>query len=114
MTSKALVSASLRPFVLSILSEGENYGYEIIQRVSHATGGALKMTTGSLYPLLHNLENKGLLKSVWRDVGSGPRRKYYRITAKGRKELQRDKQEWVDITVALNSLWGPPAELATT
>lgn len=111
MTSKALVSASLRPFVLSILSDGENYGYEIIQRVSTLTGGALQVTTGSLYPLLHNLENRGYLKSFWQEAGPGPRRKYYRITARGRKVLDAEKRDWIQVTSALQSLWGPSRKL---
>ena len=112
MKSKALVAASLRPFVLSILADGENYGYEIIQRVSKLTAGRMTLTTGSLYPLLHNLENKGLLKSTWKSIGSGPDRKYYRLTPRGMKALESEKQEWLQVTAALQTLWGPPRRVA--
>ncbi|MEM6648337.1 MAG: PadR family transcriptional regulator, partial [Bacteroidota bacterium] len=77
MIPKALVSASIKPFILSIVSEGETYGYEIIQRVKYLTDGQMTWTTRTLYPVLHSLQNDGLLESSWRDVGSGPRRKYY-------------------------------------
>ena len=56
---KDLVAASATPLVLSILSEGENYGYAIIKRVSELSGGELQWTDGMLYPLLHRLERHG-------------------------------------------------------
>jgi len=107
MIPKALVAASLNPFILSILADGESYGYEIIQRVHDLTGGNVQWTTSTLYPLLHRLEGKGLLESFWRDAGPGPDRKYYRLTAKGRKALATEKQQWMSVHEALIKLWGP-------
>lgn len=112
MTSKALVAASLKPFVLSIFAEGPSYGYEIIQRVMDLTDGRLQWTTGSLYPLLHSLENKGLLESFRRDAGAGPPRKYYKLTPKGRKALELEKSEWIAVNRALMSLWSGGAQLS--
>ena len=112
MISKALVAASLKPFILSILADGESYGYEIIQRVHNLTDGQLQWTTGTLYPLLHSLENKGLLEAVWRDAESGPRRKYYRLTPKGYKALATEKQQWLSVHEALLKLWGPSPSLS--
>ena len=109
MISKALVAASLKPFILSILAGGESYGYEIIQRVHELTDGQIKWTTGTLYPLLHSLENKGLVTSFKREseYGPGPKRKYYRLTKKGEKALQTEKQEWLSVHKALLQLWNP-------
>ncbi len=107
MVSRALVAASLKPFILSILAEGESYGYEIIQRVHDLTDGHLQWTTGTLYPLLHSLENQGKLEAVWRDAESGPRRKYYRLTPKGEKALAAEKLQWLRVHEALLDLWGP-------
>ncbi|MEM6645304.1 MAG: PadR family transcriptional regulator [Bacteroidota bacterium] len=107
MIPKALVSASIKPFILSIVSEGETYGYEIIQRVKYLTDGQMTWTTSTLYPVLHSLQNDGLLESSWRDVGSGPRRKYYRLTAKGEQALQREQSQWLHIHRALMKLWHP-------
>jgi PadR family transcriptional regulator, regulatory protein PadR len=112
MISKALVAASLKPFVLSILSEGESYGYEIIQRVQHVTGGEIQWTTGTLYPLLHSLENKGLLESFWREAEAAPKRKYYRLTKKGYKALEAEKRQWLSVHEALTALWGPSPALS--
>lgn len=112
MIPTALVAASLKPFVLSILAEGENYGYAIIQRVKTLTGGRIEWTTSTLYPVLHSLENKGLLESQWRSSFEGPRRKYYRLTPKGQKALQREKQQWLDVHRALMQLWGSAPGMA--
>ena len=107
MISRALVAASLRPFVLSILAEGESYGYEIIQRVHRLTDGQIQWTTGTLYPLLHSLENDGLMEAVWREAGEGPKRKYYRLTAKGYGALEAEKRQWLSVHAALLQLWEP-------
>lgn|SRR5690606_15319114 len=112
MISKALVAASLKPFILSILAEGESYGYEIIQRVHDLTGGQVQWTTGTLYPLLHSLENKNLLEAFWREADAGPRRKYYRLTPRGYKALDAEKQQWLSIHEALLTLWGPSPSLS--
>jgi DNA-binding PadR family transcriptional regulator len=105
MTPKALIAASIKPFVLSILLEGDSYGYAIIQRVKTLTASRIEWTTSTLYPVLHSLENKGLLESYWRASEEGPRRKYYRLTARGRKAMVREKQQWLDVHQALTDLW---------
>lgn len=112
MISKALVAASLKPFILSILAEGASYGYEIIQRVHDLTGGEVQWTTGTLYPLLHSLEGKGLLESFRQPVSAGPPRKYYRLTPKGEQALTQEKQQWLRVHTALQQLWGPNPSLA--
>ena len=112
MVSRALVAASLRPFVLSILAEGESYGYAIIGRVHALTDGQVRWTTGTLYPLLHSLENEGLLASTWHEAEAGPRRKYYRLTAKGETALASERRQWLDVHAALTKLWGPQAGLS--
>lgn len=112
MIPKALVAASIKPFILSVLAEGDNYGYAIIQRVKALTGGRIEWTTSTLYPVLHSLENKGLLESRWQTSEEGPRRKYYWLTSKGRKALEREKQQWLDVHQALMRLWNPAAGLS--
>lgn len=105
MIPRALVAASLRPFILSILAEGPSYGYAIIQRVKTLTDGSLEYTTSTLYPVLHSLENKGLLESFWQEVEAAPRRKYYRLTPKGYEALDTAKRQWLDVHAALTQLW---------
>jgi DNA-binding PadR family transcriptional regulator len=91
--------------VLSILSGGESYGYEILQRVAILSGGRLQWSDGMLYPVLHRLDKEGLIRSRWRVVESGRKRKYYRLTAKGKKQLARDRASWLAVHEALSQTW---------
>lgn len=105
MIDKDLVAASSRPLVLSILAQGENYGYALIQRVRELSGGQLQWSDGMLYPVLHRLEKEGLIASAWRVSDTGRRRKYYRIRPTGRSEMARQRQQWLAIHGALERLW---------
>ena len=78
MLTKDLVAASSKPLVLSIVTEGESYGYEIIRKVRDFSGGRIEWSDGMLYPVLHRLEREGLIQSEWREAESGRERKYYR------------------------------------
>ena len=89
-----LIRGSTDLLVLSVLADGPRYGYAIIKQVAGQSGGAIRLTPGVLYPLLHQLEKQGLLLSDWESVqaagnedGAGRRRKWYRLSAKGRRRL---------------------------
>jgi PadR family transcriptional regulator, regulatory protein PadR len=104
--SKDLVAASAVPLILSILEEGESYGYALIQRVRELSGGAIEWTDGMLYPVLHRLEAQGHIGSHWRTSESGRRRKYYGLHRAGRKVLEEQKAQWHTVHGALIKLWG--------
>lgn len=91
---KDLVAASATPLVLSILSEGESYGYAIIKRVDELSGGELQWTDGMLYPVLHRIERNGYVETSWGTSETGRRRKYYRLTDKGSEELASQRRQW--------------------
>lgn len=103
---KDLVAASAVPLILSILSEGESYGYTIIQRVRELSDGEIEWTDGMLYPVLHRLEAQELLESRWEASEAGRKRKYYRLNAAGRKLLADQQQQWLTVNSTLNKLWG--------
>jgi PadR family transcriptional regulator PadR len=103
---KELAAASSRPIVMSILSQGEDYGYSIIQRVREASGGEIEWSEGMLYPVLHRLEDEGLIDSAWKRSENGRRRKYYRLTAAGRKSLAAHRKQWTSVHNTLMQLWG--------
>jgi len=111
MVSKTLMAASTRPMILAILSKGENYGYNIIQRVKAISGGNLEWTDGMLYPVLQRMEMDDLITSQWKlSQGNRPRR-YYTITERGRRELASELVSWRNIWQALTRLAGPiPAQ----
>ena len=103
---KQLVAASSRPMVLSILAGGESYGYEIIKQVKLLSGGQLEWSDGMLYPVLHRLERDGLIAGRWELTEERRRRKYYRLTARGKQQLARDRESWRAVQGALEMAWG--------
>jgi PadR family transcriptional regulator PadR len=105
MISKDLVAASSRPLVLSILADGETYGYEIIRKVRELSNEEMQWTDGMLYPVLHRLERDGLITSEWKQSETGRDRKYYRLSTDGRKVLKADRQQWLTVHNTMCKLW---------
>lgn len=103
--SKDLIAASSTPIVLAILAEGDSYGYAILQRVREASGGRMEWSDGMLYPVLHRLERLGLIEARWEVAESGRRRKYYRITAQGRVQLEEERRQWQAVDATLRGIW---------
>jgi len=105
MLSKELVAASTVPLVLSVLADGESYGYALIQRVSELSQGKIEWTEGMLYPVLHWMEDEGLLESEWKAAETGRKRKYYRLREAGHSALRNEQQQWLTVHSALTKLW---------
>ncbi len=103
---KELVAASATPLILSILARGDSYGYAIIQRVRDLSRERLAWTDGMLYPILHRLEEQGLIRSYERDSESGRKRKYYRLLDLGRRALDVQREQWRAIDEVLRAAWG--------
>lgn len=112
MITKELVGAATKPIMLSILAEGESYGYALIQRIHDLSGGALELSDGTLYPVLHRLEDDGLIASTWRTSEEGRRRKYYDLTSRGREALVTEQRQWLRVDAVLAQLWGLEPRLA--
>jgi PadR family transcriptional regulator, regulatory protein PadR len=109
---KSLMAASTKPIILTILQRGEDYGYNIIQRVRELSGGALEWSDGMLYPVLQRLEKENLIASRWVISEEGRHRKYYRITAVGRTELAAEMSQWRTMILALDRIWNQAPDLA--
>ncbi len=107
--SKELIAAAATPLVLSILSRGDSYGYEIIQRVHQLSDGDMQWADGMLYPILHRLERKKLVESYWGKADTGRRRKYYRLRQAGSQELTQLRASWDRVTQMLQQLEGAKA-----
>ncbi|HEX3717487.1 MAG TPA: helix-turn-helix transcriptional regulator [Verrucomicrobiae bacterium] len=105
MIGKDLVAASSRPLILSILEDGENYGYAILRRVHELSSEQIEWTEGMLYPVLHRLEHEGLIRARWARTESGRERKYYRLSRKGQKMLEAEKGQWLAVHNTLCKLW---------
>lgn len=111
--NKDLVAASSTPIVLGILAEGDSYGYAILKRVQDLSNGQITWTDGMLYPVLHRLERLGLIQARWGTAESGRRRKYYRLTDRGRTQLAEERRQWQAVDKALRGIW-PTLLLAAT
>ena len=105
MLAKDMVAASAKPLLLSILAEGESYGYEIIQKVRELSGGRIEWSDGMLYPVLHRMERDGLIVSEWKQAENGRERKYYSIRPAGRAVLSTERQQWLTVHNTLAKLW---------
>lgn len=103
--NKELVAASSTPIVLAILAEGDSYGYAILQRVRELSGGNMEWTDGMLYPVLHRLERLGHITARWEAADTGRRRKYYRITRSGTKQLAEERRQWQAVDATLRGIW---------
>ena len=103
--TKDLIAASAMPLILSLLEEGEGYGYAIIRRVRELSGGGITWTDGMLYPLLHRLERHGHVRATWGVAESGRKRKHYAITPAGREALAERHRQWEVVAEALDNVW---------
>ena len=102
---KELVAASSEPLVLSVLSRGESYGYEIIQQIRAFSDGHIEWTDGMLYPVLHRLERQGLIESEWKISEAGRKRKYYVLSPQGKLALEDKRRQWEAVSATLSQLW---------
>ena len=89
-----LIQGTLDLLILKTVAPEPIHGYGIAQRILLTSKEILQVQQGSLYPALHRLQRKGLLKSEWKESGSGPMAKYYTLTASGRKSLQEEQEQW--------------------
>jgi PadR family transcriptional regulator, regulatory protein PadR len=102
---KDLVAASATPLVLSILEEGDSYGYAIIKRVKELSEEEMNWTDGMLYPVLHRLEKQGYINSYWKESQTGRKRKYYSLTREGSDTLEDIKSQWRLVNKTLSRAW---------
>lgn len=100
---KSLMSGSLAMLILKLLSEKDMYGYEMIEVLRSRSQNVFELKAGTLYPLLHNLEDKGFV-TVYEEEYVGKIRKYYSITKLGRGQLEKKKEEWNQYTSAVSQV----------
>ncbi|HZQ56280.1 MAG TPA: PadR family transcriptional regulator [Bryobacteraceae bacterium] len=101
---REFLKGSISLLLLNLLSRGAMYGYEIIQEASRRSANAFAFKEGTLYPALHQLEKKGLIQSEWRMGDNGRERKYYSLTAKGKKKAADYENQWRHLTGAIGAV----------
>lgn len=102
---KSLLSGSTTMLLLKLLSEKDMYGYEMIETLQKRSQNVFVLKAGTLYPLLHSLEDKGYLTVYEREAG-GKTRKYYSITKEGKSFLMAKKEEWKEYSSAVAEVLG--------
>ena len=96
-----LLQGTLDMLILKVLAAGPRHGYAIGQRIGQISRALLQVPQGSLYPALHRLENRGLLAATWAETESGRAAKIYRLTTKGRRQLDQEVAEWQRLSEAI-------------
>ena len=100
---KSLMAGSLGMLILKLLSEEDMYGYEMIEVLRSRSQNVFELKAGTLYPLLHGLEDKGFV-TVYEKEYAGKVRKYYSITKLGRGQLEKKKEEWNQYAQAVSQV----------
>jgi PadR family transcriptional regulator PadR len=102
MTAKSdLPQGTLDLLIMKIVAIGPVHGYAIAQRLQQVSREVVQAPQGSLYPALHRLENRGFLDAVWKETESGREAKFYRLTKKGRTQLETETASWQRLTEAV-------------
>jgi len=103
---KSLLSGSTAILILKLLEGKDMYGYQMIEELSQKTQNVFDLKAGTLYPLLHSLEQKGLLSAYDQNADAARVRRYYSLTDKGRKALKEKQTEWKAYEHAMNRVLG--------
>lgn len=99
-----LLKGHLDGLLLAVIAAGPAHGYAIIERLRERSGGTFALPEGTVYPALHRLERAGLLRSAWsRDAPR--RRRVYQLTARGRRALRSERDDWQTFTRAVEAVW---------
>jgi PadR family transcriptional regulator, regulatory protein PadR len=102
----------LEGMVLGALERGAAHGFEVLRRLEDLGCGALSLKEGTLYPVLYRLEEAGLVRGEWEDDSAGrrgPRRRIYRLTEKGKRDLARRREDWTHFVTIVGRILGAPA-----
>ena len=103
--SRELLRGSLELMVLAELNGQSRYGYQILAALREQSDGRVDLKAGTLYPILHKLEKQKSVRSWWED-STGRDRKWYALTAKGKRRLECDAREWLDYTACVRDMLG--------
>jgi PadR family transcriptional regulator PadR len=106
MRHENLPQGTLDLLILKIVTMGPIHGYAIAQRIQQISRDVVQVQQGSLYPALHRLENRGFLAADWKESETGREAKFYRLTAKGRRQLHEETESWARLTDAIGLILG--------
>lgn len=110
---KSLLSGSTTMLVLKLLENKDMYGYQMIEELARKSDQTFHLKAGTLYPILHGLENDGRVVSYDETADGGRTRKYYRLTSQGRKLLDDKTKEWKTYARAIHNILNEGAHYAS-
>lgn len=102
MLDKEVKRGSTEMLILALVEDRPRHGYEIAKLIEERSDGVLQFHVASLYPLLYRLEKRGLIKGTWIEKAGQRRRRFYKLTAQGKKVLTEQRQTWSDFFSALD------------
>jgi transcriptional regulator len=102
-----ILQGTLDMLILQTLQWGPQHGYAIGQTIRTDSAESLQIETGSLYPAVHRLEKQGWVKSDWGTTEANQRAKFYRLTAKGKKQLLHERDRWTQLVSAMSTILNP-------
>lgn len=109
---KSLLSGSTPMLILSLLRSGDMYGYEMVSELARRSDNTFQLKEGTLYPLLHTMEQKNWITCYTKQTEKGRERKYYRLTDEGLAHLEYKQEEWRLFSRQVDSVLGFPREIA--
>ena len=104
---RELMKGSIDSLLLCLISQQPMYGYQIIKELGSRSEGYFQFKEGTLYPVLHRLEEAGLIVGRWQALPQGRQRKYYHITAKGQRVFEEQRSQWREFLTAMNQIIQP-------
>ena len=104
---KQTLDGNVETLLLAILQSGPSYGYAIVKDLNDVAEGILSLGEGTIYPVLHRMEEKKLISARWSEAENGRQRKYYRLAPKGRKALTDNRVQWQMLSEVMEKLLGP-------
>jgi len=110
--SKQTLDGNVEALLLAILESGPSYGYAIVRELNERAEGILKLGEGTIYPVLHRMEDKKMITAKWRLAENGRQRKYYRLTPKGHRALASRREQWQVLSAVMTKVVGPAERLS--
>ena len=109
--SKQTLDGNVETLILAVLESGPSYGYAIVKELNGRAEGILQLGEGTIYPVLHRLQEKKLIAARWRLAENGRQRKYYRLISKGHKALATNRRQWQMLSAAMGKVLGSAENL---
>ena len=107
MLKKQTLDGHVETLLLCVLDRRPNYGYRIVQELNEIAPNVLKMGEGTVYPVLHRMESRGLLTAKW-EAESGRPRKYYHVSRTGKRQIATAKQQWTALQGLMEAVFAIP------